>query len=392
MRPGKNGGWIAGDLSWGRLDALSYAGDHSAQQVRLLRELHALYQASRRQRRILRLPLRRREVDRALRRSGRASSGRCWTRPRAAGLQLVYPGKRGVLDGYQEARFCLDVTRGQAGGLEIVPVIRGDGGEPVVPVAFIGAEGHGAVYIDHAQAAADGDPRSWRFGLARLGRPVPPALQRMALGSERLQVPAGEEPRFREQYYPRLRQAADLISSDGSFTPPAITGPDLVLRAGYGAGHELDVSWEWAYQVGESPQRMPLDAAGSGDGYRDLAAERVLLAGLGLLPLDRYGLTGRAGGPPGGAPPALLPRTRLTGTDTMRFSTELLPLLADQPGLAVEVSGEPADYREAGDTLRITVSTDEVAGDTDWFDLGVTITRGRPPGPVPRRLPRPEPG
>ena len=72
--------------------------------------------------------------------------------------------------------------------------------------------------------------------------------------------------------------------------------------------------------------------------------------------------------------PALAPHTRLTGIDTMRFSTELLPLLADQRGLIVEVSGEPADYREAGDSLRIAVSTDEVAGDTDWFDLGVTIT------------------
>src|SRR4029077_228291 len=51
-----------------------------------------------------------------------------------------------------------------------------------------------------------------------------------------------------------------------------------------------------------------------------------------------------------------------------------LPLLADQPGLILEVSGEPADYREAGDSLQITVSADEVAGDTDWFDLGVTIT------------------
>jgi SNF2 family DNA or RNA helicase len=72
--------------------------------------------------------------------------------------------------------------------------------------------------------------------------------------------------------------------------------------------------------------------------------------------------------------PALAPRTRLTGIDTMRFSTELLPLLAGHPGLIVEVSGEPADYREAGETLRIAVSTDEMAGDTDWFDLGVTIT------------------
>jgi superfamily II DNA or RNA helicase len=369
VRPGKNGGWIAGDLSWGRLDALSYAGDYSGQQVRLLRELHGLYQSSAEHDGYYGY----RYGDEKSIELSSIGSRQLWPlldEARAAGLQLVYPGRRGALAGYQEAGFWLDVTRGRAGGLEIAAVIRDDDGEPAVPVLFIGAGGHGAVYVDRAQAAAGGDPRSWRFGLARLGRPVPPALQRMALGGERLEVPAAEELRFLEQYYPRLRQAADLISSDGSFTPPAVSGPDLVLRAGYGAGHELDVSWEWAYQVGESRQRAPLDAAGPGDGYRDLAAERVLLAGL-ELPLDRYGLAGRGVGPA----PVLLPRTRLTGIDTMRFSTELLPLLADQPGVTVEVTGEPADYREAGDTLRITVSTDETAdGSTDWFDLGVTIT------------------
>ena len=76
----------------------------------------------------------------------------------------------------------------------------------------------------------------------------------------------------------------------------------------------------------------------------------------------------------------------------MRFSTELLPLLADQPGVTVEITGEPADYREAGDSLRISVSADEVAGDTDWFDLGVTIAVAGQRGPVPRRLPGPQPG
>jgi hypothetical protein len=56
-----------------------------------------------------------------------------------------------------------------------------------------------------------------------------------------------------------------------------------------------------------------------------------------------------------------------------------MPLLADQPGLIVELDGEPADYREAGDSLQIAVSTDEVTGETDWFGLGVTITvEGRP--------------
>ena len=72
----------------------------------------------------------------------------------------------------------------------------------------------------------------------------------------------------------------------------------------------------------------------------------------------------------------------------MRFTTEVLPLLSGQPGVAVEVSGEPADYREAGDSLRIGVSTAEVAGDNDWFDLGVTIrsraARSRSPTCSPR--------
>ena len=57
------------------------------------------------------------------------------------------------------------------------------------------------------------------------------------------------------------------------------------------------MSWEWAYRVGDSPLRTPLEPGGPDDGYRDLAAERTLLDGLGL-PLDRYGL--ELSGPDGG--------------------------------------------------------------------------------------------
>jgi hypothetical protein len=174
----------------------------------------------------------------------------------AAGLQLVYPGKRGGLAGYEDARFCLDVTRGEAGGLQIAPVIHAGDGEPVVAVAFIGAEGHSAVCIDRVQAAAGS--RNWRFRLARLAQAVPPPLQRMALGGEPLAVPAAGDARFRDWCYPRLRQAAALISSDCSFSPPAISGPDLVLMARYGSDHELELGWEWAYQVADSPLRAPL--------------------------------------------------------------------------------------------------------------------------------------
>ena len=43
-------------------------------------------------------------------------------------------------------------------------------------------------------------------------------------------------------------------------------------------------------------------------------------------------------------------------------------------GITLEVIGEPVDYREAGSSLVIAVTTDAVAGETDWFDLGVTIS------------------
>jgi hypothetical protein len=375
VRPGKNGGWASGDLSWGRLDRLHYAGGYIEEHVRLLQDLYVL--------------CRTRDArggysygsygdDRSIDFSA-IGSRQLWPlldEAAAAGLRLVYPGQRGGLDGYEDGEFCLDVTRGPAGELRVVPVIRAGAGEPAVPVAFIGAEGHGVVCVEAAQAA--GPPGSWRFRLARLTRPVPPPLQRMALGGESLQVPAAAEPRFRDRYYPRLRRAAAVISSDGSFTPPVITGPDLVLRAHYHGDHELEVSWEWAYRVGDSPLRAPLAADGPDDGYRDLAAERALLARLEPL-LDRCGLLGPPAGRPGAARPALAPRIRLTGIETMRFSTERLPLLADVPGLILEVSGEPADYREAGDSLQIAVSADELADETDWFDLGVTITvEGRP--------------
>ena len=370
VRPGRNGGWVGSDLGWGKLDALRYSRDYSEQQVRLLRELYVLYQACDGRSDHYGYHY---GDDRSIEVSS-VGSRQLWPlldEAEAAGLRLVYPGKRGVLGTYEEAEFCLDVTRSEAGGLRMVPVIRAGDGEPSVPVAFIGAGGHGAVCVDPSETL--GEPGSWRFRLARLARPVPVPLQRMALGGESLDVPAVAEPRFRDRYYPRLRRAAAVISSDGSFAPPVICGPELLLHARYGSGHELELSWEWAYRVVESPLRAPLEVGDPDDGYRDLGAERALLAGLDL-PLGRYGLLTRDDGAPGAPVPVLAPRTRLTGIDTMRFTTELLPLLADQPGLVVEVDGEPADYREAGDSLRIAVSTDEVASDTDWFDLGVTVT------------------
>ena len=363
VQPGKNGGWIGGTLSWGKLDSYGYFGGYPDSQVRLLREMLALYRARVSQ------PHYYYSHSHGNERSIELSafeSGRLWPlleEAGRAGLQLVYGRKLGAVEPYREARLCLDVTQAEAGGeLVIAPVIHVDGpqGEGAVPVRFIGTEGHGVVYLDRAEAQRSADPGGWRFRLARLGQPVPAQLQEMALAGRRLTVPAAGYDQFRDRFYPRLRQMATVISSDGSFTPPVISDPTLVLRASYGDGHDVQVDWEWAYQVGDSPFRAGLQQAPGDTGYRDSDAEQAVLDSL------------RLGGLPGD--PALVPSSRLGGLDTMRFTTEVLPLLTGQPGVAVEVTGAPADYHEAGDSLRIGVSTSEVAGEVDWFDLGVTIT------------------
>jgi len=192
----------------------------------------------------------------------------------------------------------------------------------------------------------------------------------MTLDGERLEIPAGELDRFADELCPALRNVATVVSSDGSFTPPEISAPSLVLRASYGADHLVELSWEWSYQVGGAPRRAPLGADGGGPGHRDLDAERRILAGtvLSETGLERFGLVDSAG------LPVAAPPVSLTGLDSMRLTTEELQRLAGRPDVAVEVAGAPADYRDVGDSLAIGLSTADVAGDRDWFDLGVTIS------------------
>jgi superfamily II DNA or RNA helicase len=370
VRPGKSGGWVAGTLSWAKLDSLRNYGEYPMAQVRLLQELYAMYRSGTGQPAYYFGYGAEKSID-----LSEFESRQLWPmldEAAAVGLRLVYGGKLGPVEPHGSAELCLDVTRSDpSGALVITPTVRVDGTDAVAaPIGFIGTEGHGLVYGDAGAVRAAG--HYGRFRLARLSRAVPPQLQRMAVAGQRLEIPADEFVTFCQEYYPRLQRMAAVISSDGSFTAPEISGPTLVLRASYGPGHDLEVDWAWAYQVGDAPQRAAPETGPAGASYRDPDAEQALLAGLDL-PLDTFGLLRRSRGP--AAQDHILTRhARFADLDTMRFSTELLPLLADHPDVAVEVSGEPADYREASDSLRIGVSTEAIAGDGDWFGLGVTIT------------------
>ncbi len=355
VRPGRSG-WVSGNLSWGRLAGLQGTGEYQPEHVQLLCEWHALHRTR-------------------THTSGYWATGddrtidlghsgeRLWSLLDDAarvGVQVVHARKAlGPLPPHTAAELRLDVT-GADGGLSIAPVLHVEGiDEPRRPLVFLGSEGHGVVHVGEVV----GEPELWPIRLARLVPPAGPALQEMALAGHQIAVPSARRERFAETFYPRLRKLTAVTSSDGAFIPPAISTPSLVLRAGYGEAHDLELSWEWGYTVGEQAVRAPL---GTTEGFfRDPAAERALLEALDL-PLREFGLRGEG--------PEPYPRTRLRGLSTMRFTTELLPLLEDTPGVIVERSGRSLTYREAGDSLRIGVSTGAVAGETDWFDLGVTLT------------------
>ncbi len=366
VRPGKTSGWANAGLSWSTLDSVQYQGGFRADHVRLLKELYGVCKAG--------LPhssygyYSYRE-DKAIELSA-CESRQLWpllAEAEAIGVRLVQP-RKGLPDVRVEtdAEICLDVVTTTSGALSMTPVATiGGTRSDVRPVVFIGAEGHGLVYVETADVTRE--PSAWPLRLARLNRPVPHRLRHLVMAGQPVQIPRPERDRFAHEFYPRIRHLATVVSSDESFTPPVVSEPVLVLRASYEGGHELTLRWDWSYDVGESRVRVALYPDGSDSGFRDLDAERAVLAGLADAGLEEYRIWALGSGHP------LAPSARLSGIDTMRFSTETLPLLEER-GVRVEVGGEPASYREVGDSLRIGVSTDEHDGQTDWFDLGVTVT------------------
>jgi SNF2-related domain/Helicase conserved C-terminal domain len=362
VTPGRGGGWIAGhNLSWSRLDYLLLRDEYPAAHVRLLHELYALYRASATAKHPY-YGYGHAGDQRYLDLSG-CESRQLWPvleHAHTIGLPLVYPRKQGVVPPPGTAQLCLDVTSdvtSEGTTLLIAPVIRttdAPDGADVIPLRFIGSDGHGVVFADRAQAHAAKAEHA-RFRLARLTAAVPRQLQQLALAEERLVVPPAGQAAFLSRYYPRLRRMATVISSDGSFTPPRISAPRLVLSAAYSGAHEVDVRWEWAYRVGDTELRAGLGSAPAE--FRDPAAEARVLAAVDDLP-ER----------------TVVPHRAFHGLDAMMFTTEVLPLLSGRDDVRVEVSGQVPDYREAGDSLRIGVSAGELDGEQDWFDLGITVT------------------
>ena len=362
VRPGKRGGWVSGDVSWSTLPTLAHYG-YRRDHIEKLRVLFALFQSSPSQGHLFHSYGSygvTKDIDLSV-----LNSTQLWSllpELRQAGVRLVQAGTGHEVQCGLSAHISLDVTKDAADALAVTPVLDVDGAA-VAAAAFIGSPAHGVAYVDGG------------LRLAKLDAPASAALQRLVLGGQPLAIPAGSLDQFSVEFYPRLRSVAEVTSSDGSFTPPEITGPELVLNADYGAGHRAVLTWFWSYRLGDKDIRIPADSA-VGGGIRDVETERALAADIDA-PLESFGLRDARGA---------LTASILHGIDTMRFATDLQPLLAEACGVTVEVTGRPADYREAGDSLQVGLSTVATAGEPDWFDLRITITVEGAKVPLPQLL------
>jgi len=369
MRPGARGGWINGSLTWNELDPYRFhVGELRADHLNLARELYAVHGA--RNRHASYYYGGQKTLDLAA-----CDSPQLWSvledAPRL-GLQLIHARVDLGEVRFDRGELVLDVTGADGGGPQVRASLRladGDAAD-LVPLRFIGSTGHGIACAERADIDAGEPVDRCRLALVRLARAAPPELQRMLLDGRPLAIPAAELDRFAEQISPDLRNVATLVSSDGSFTAPEISAPTLVLRAEYGDDHAVEIGWQWSYQVASAARLVPLTVADGRVGFRDLDAERAILDQTALQEsgLGRFGLLDAAGRP------LARPPVALTGIASMRVTTEELPLLERLTGVRVETVGTPADYRDVDDLLEIGVSTREIAGDRDWFDLGVTIS------------------
>ncbi len=176
VQPGRLGGWVAGNLSWTRLDYMLLRDEFPPAHVRLLHELFALHRASTAQQGYYpSYSYGGYGGDQKYLDLSACESRQLWPvldQAYAVGLPFVYRGKQGTVPPPGTAELTLDVTSDET-TLLIAPVIKTADGADAVPLRFIGGEGHGVIYADRAQAAHG---ELARFRLARLAHPVPAQL------------------------------------------------------------------------------------------------------------------------------------------------------------------------------------------------------------------------
>ncbi len=254
-------------------------------------------------------------------------------------------------------------------------------------IGVIGSPGHGIFWTDHEDDPSASHPD---LHLAPTEGVLPPIVDSLLATRRTLEIPGAGRDAFLAEYYPRLRQQTDLVSSDGSLDLPDVPPPTLVLTLRYLAGlarqgsrrHEsgaVTLAWSFDYTFAGSTASHTLDD--DGVGYRDHTVEQELLA----LAADT--LTATEGPWPATAPRRAGPfdvghaaglqqqAVTLTGTDAARIDAEMVPLLQSLENVRVDLAEDLPDYEEITERPSVTIGATDTET-RDWFDLAVTVALG----------------
>ena len=214
-------------------------------------------------------------------------------------------------------------------------------------------------------------PSASGCGSSALRRPAPPPLQRMLLDGRAACDPRERARALRRGVLPRA--AAHWRRS----SPPTARSRRPRSRRRRSCCAHATAPTTPSRSAGSGPigsarrtRHAPFAGNGAGAGFRDLDAERAILARTDLTGsgLERFGLVDDGGRPAAGA------AASLTGLDSLRLTTEVLPRLAAAPGRQRRGRRRARRLPRRRRLAEIGLSTAELAGERDWFDLGVTIS------------------
>jgi superfamily II DNA or RNA helicase len=284
------------------------------------------------------------------------------------GLPLVQAGKPAgpVVVGRRAARLSVRVER-VGDDLAVAPTLLADGAlvSPECSI-LVGQPAHGIAWWGLGD---ESEPHSKDrvLRLAPLARTMSKGMARALTGSAIL-IPAADEKRFFEQFYPDLLRQVDVVAAGESVRLPDVGPAMLALTVTPAAGQRLSLSWEWTRFVGDHRHSEPLwspVAAAQADHREDVVRRVTEVIAKPVPDLLEPSPLG----------PRLAAAATVAGDAMIRFLGEVVPRLSELDGVEVIAPAGP-DYRETYEAPVITFAGADSVGQQDWFDLSVRVSVG----------------
>lgn len=354
LRPlvfGKSGKWIKSGISW---DVLSYdyrgayLPAHRAALLGVSRGLEADAGAGRYN-----------YYESSGTRSLADAGAAIWTaldRAAQAGVEFVSaPGTPPVRLASARASLVIELAPHEE-GIEIARRFVVPGALRGSPASLLGRPTHGLVC--HSEGT---------LILAGLDHPASEAEQALLSSPSPLLVPEADVAAFSVGYLPTLRRLGRVIVAEGLDLPEA-SRPRLTVRVTPRGKHAALLRWSVAYPVGDTTTRLTTRPRAEEPPLRDPDAEASLFAGLPDASWLHQG--------PGDVVPKPPDEVLLSGRELIDFATSVLPQLEASDDVDVILDAALPDFREATEAPTVELRITERPGQTDWFDLGVTVRLG----------------